>query len=275
MVTGAKKTMPTPGSKFMTYRVRVVPKKKRRRLQQGKTAKTLDGLQVIESRLTWPLVKERIFCDLPKSVLAELDEISSTSSYARDAILFVEGQKPRGVFVICNGRVKLSTTSSSGKSILVRVAEAGEMVGLPGCISGKPFELTAEALESLQANFIPREAFLQFLRQRGEAAVRIAEILSQIYQATLSEVRYLGLSASTTEKLARFLLELPADTTRDKGQIRATLTLTHKEIAEMIGASRETVTRLFASFKRERLIKVRDSTLIIANKTGLEKLLGG
>jgi CRP/FNR family transcriptional regulator, cyclic AMP receptor protein len=275
MVTGAEKTMPTPGSKFMAYRVRVVPKKKRRRMQQGKTTKTPDDLQVIESRLAWPLVKERIFCDLPKSVLAELDEISSPSTYARDSILFVEGQEARGVFVICDGRVKLSTSSSYGKSILVRVAEAGEMVGLPGCISGKPYELTAEALEPLRANFIPREAFLQFLRQRGEAAVRIAEILTQIYQATLSEVRYLGLSASTAEKLARFLLDLPADPTQDKGQTRATLTLTHKEIAEMIGASRETVTRLLASFKREDLIKVRDSTLIIANKAGLEKLLAG
>jgi CRP/FNR family transcriptional regulator len=260
----------------MTYRVRVVPKKKRRRMQQGKTTKTPDGLQkVIESRLTWPLVKERIFCELPKSMLAELDEISSPSTYPRDAILFVEGQEPRGVFVICNGRVKLSTSSSYGKSILVRVAEAGEIVGLPGCISGKPYELTAEALEPLQANFIPREAFLQFLRERGEAAVKIAEILTQIYQATLSEVRYLALSTSTAEKLARFLLDLPANPAQDKGQIRVALTLTHKEIAEMIGASRETVTRLFASFKRERLVKVRGSTLIIANRTGLEKLLGG
>jgi CRP/FNR family transcriptional regulator, cyclic AMP receptor protein len=273
MVTGAEKMMPTPGSKFMTYRVQVVPKKKRRMMQHGKTMKTPHGLQDIESCLTYPLVKERIFCDLPKSVLAELDEISSPLTYQRDAIVFVEGQEPRGVFVICNGRVKLSTSSSNGKSVIVRVAEAGEVVGLPGAISGRPYELTAEALEPLQANFIAREAFLQFLRQRGEAAVRIAEILSRIYQATLSEVRYLGLSASTSEKLARFLLDLPAHPAQDNGQIRATLTLTHNEIAQMIGASRETVTRLFASFKRERLVKVRGSTLIIANKAGLEKLL--
>ena len=175
----------------MTYRVRVVPKKKRRKMRQGKTTKKPHGVQVIESCLTWPLVKGRIFCDLPKSALAELDEISSPSTYSKNAVLFVEGQEPRGIFVICDGRVKLSTSSSYGKSILVRVAEAGEMVGLPGCISGKPFELTAEAQEPLQANFIPREAFLQFLRQRGEVAVRIAEILSHIYHTTLSEVRYL------------------------------------------------------------------------------------
>jgi CRP/FNR family transcriptional regulator, cyclic AMP receptor protein len=273
MVTGAEKTMPTPGSKFMAYRVQVVPKKKRRMMQQGQTGKAQYGLQVIESCLTCPLVKERIFCDFPKSVFAEFDEISSPSTFPRDAILFVEGQEPRGVFVICNGRVKLSTSSADGKSIIVRVAEPGEVVGLPGAISGKPHELTAEALEPVQVNFIPREAFLQFLRQRGEAAVRIAEILNQIYQATLSEVRYLALSASTPEKLARFLLDLPVNPTQDNGQIRATLTLTHQEIAEMIGASRETVTRLFASFKRQRLVEVRGSTLILANKAGLEKLL--
>src|ERR1700674_1526292 len=273
MVTGVEETMPTPGSKFMTYRVQVVQKKKGRTMRHGKTMKTPHGLQVIESCLTCPLVKERIFCDFPKSVFAEFDEISSPTTFPKDAILFVEGQEPRGVFVICNGRVKLSTSSSNGKSIIVRVAEPGELVGVPGTISGKPYELTAEALEPVQANFIAREAFLQFLRQRGEAAVRIAEILSQIYQATLSEVRYLGLSTSTAEKLARFLLDLPINPAQDNGQIRATLTLTHKEIAEMIGASRETVTRLFASFKRNRLVEIRGSTLIIANKAGLEKLL--
>ncbi|HET8922936.1 MAG TPA: Crp/Fnr family transcriptional regulator [Candidatus Acidoferrum sp.] len=257
----------------MAYRVRVVPKKKRRMMQQGGIRKTTSELPVTESSLTYPLVREHIFCGLPESVLAELEEISSPSTYSKDAILFVEGQESRGAFVICNGRVKLSTGSSRGKSFMVRMAEAGEVVGLPGTISGKPYELTAQALEPLQANFIPREAFLQFLRQRGEAAVTVAGILSRIYQATLSEVRYLGLSASTAEKLARFLLDLPAKPIQGNGHIQATLTLTHKEIGEMIGASRETVTRLFASFRHERLVRVLDSTVIIANKAGLEKLL--
>lgn len=113
----------------MAYRVQVVPKKKRRMMQQGRTRKTPNSLQVIESCLTCPLVKERIFCDFPESVFAEFDEISSPSTFPKDSILFVEGQEPRGVFVICNGRVKLSTSSSDGRSIIVRVAEPGEVVG--------------------------------------------------------------------------------------------------------------------------------------------------
>src|SRR5215813_11177830 len=220
MIGGAKKTG-FPGGKFMAYRVRVIPKLKRRIMQPGGNMKSPYGLQIIESCLTCPLVKERIFCDLPLPVLSALDTISSSATYPKDAILFVEGQEPRGVFVLCHGRVKLSTTSADGKSIIVRIAETGEVVGLAGTLSGKAYELTAEALEPLQANFIPREAFLQFLREHAEAAVRVAEIMSRIYHATLLEVRYLGFSSSTAEKLARFLLDLPSAPAQNNGHLRA------------------------------------------------------
>ena len=237
--------------------------------------KTPYGLQVIESCLTCPLVNERIFCDLPRPLLAGLDHISTSATYPKETILFVEGQQPRGVFVLCNGRVKLSTASAEGKSIIARIAEAGEIVGLVSTLTGKEYELTAEALEPLQANFIPREAFMQFLRENGEAAVRVAELLSNIYRATLMEVRYLGLSSSTAEKLARFILDLPTKPVPNNGHLCVTLSLTHREIGEIIGASRETVTRLFTHFKREGLIEVHGSTLILTGKPQMVKLLAG
>jgi CRP/FNR family transcriptional regulator len=263
------------GGASMPCQVRVIRMKKSRIMRPDAPMKTPYGLQVIESCLTCPLVKERVFCDLPRSVMAAFDAVSASATYPKGAILFVEGQEARGVFVLCHGRVKLSTNSADGKSIIVRISEPGELVGLPGTLSGKPYELTAEALEPLQANFIPRGAFLQFLREHGEAAVRVAEILSKIYYATLLEVRYLGFSNSAAEKLARFLLDLPTTATQTNEHLRATLTLTHKEIGETIGASRETVTRLFAHFKREGLIEVHGSTLLIADKPNLEKLVAG
>jgi CRP/FNR family transcriptional regulator, cyclic AMP receptor protein len=259
----------------MAYRVQVIPKKKRRSTRLDATRKIPYDLQTIESSLARPLVKERTFSDLPRPVLAALDAVSSPASYSKEEIIFVEGQEPTGVFVLRDGRLKLSTNSADGKSIMVRIAEPGEPVGLPGVISGKPYELTAEALEPVEANFIPRDAFLQFLREHGEATLRVAEILSEIYHSTLLEVRYLGFSSSTAAKLARFLLDLPATPFQNNGHLRATLTLTHKEISEVIGASRETVTRLFAHFKRERLIEVHGSTLFITDKPSLANLLEG
>jgi CRP/FNR family transcriptional regulator, cyclic AMP receptor protein len=257
----------------MAYRIQVTPKKTNRTMHLSAEMKTPYGLQIIESCLSCPLVKERIFCDLPRPVLAALDAISTSAMYPKGAVLFVEGQEPRGVMVLCNGRVKLSTNSADGKSIIARIAAPGELVGLPSTLAGSAYELTAEALEPVQANFIPRDVFLQFLRAHGEAAVRVAEILSKIYYATLLEVRYLGLSSSTAEKLARFLLDLPATAGQGHDHLRTTLTLTHKEIGEVIGASRETVTRLFTHFKKERLIDIHGSTLLIMDKPNLEKLL--
>ncbi len=236
----------------------------------GHSTKTPYGLQVIESCLNCPMRQERLFCNLSPRAVEGLAAISSSATYPKGAILFVEGQEPRGVFVICNGRVKLTASSSEGKSLITRIAEAGEVVGLPGTLSGKPYELTAEALEPIQANFIPRDVFLQFLREHGEAALRVAEMLSEIYHSTHREIRYLGLSGTASQKLARFLLDFTGSQPVESGTVRATMTLTHEEIAEMIGASRETVTRLFGSFKKKGLIEVHGSTLVLKSRKALQ-----
>jgi len=263
----------------MAYRMRVVPKRKRRNgngnaeVSADAPTKAPYGLQVVESCLDCPLITDNIFCDLSVRALQGLDSITSPATYPKGAILFVEGQEPRGVFVVCSGRVKLSAGSTSGKALILRIAESGEVVGLPATISGKPYEATAEALEPIQASFIPREQFLQFLRENGEASLRVAEILSNIYRATYQEVRYLGLSGSAAGKLARFLLDLvETHGTAENGTVRATMTLTHEEIAEMIGTSRETVTRLFADFKRRQLLEVHGSALVIRDKVAMQKV---
>lgn len=257
----------------MPYRIGVSPKKNRRIIDANMASKTPYGLEVIESCLTCPVMKDRLFCNLSASALAGLDAISSSATYPKGAVLFVEGQEPRGAFIICNGRVKLSTSSAQGKSIILRIAGEGEVVGLPGSISGGPYEVTAEALEPIQANFIRREELLRFLREHGEAAVRVAEMLCHIYHATYQEVKYLGLSSSAAEKLARFILDLAGAQESAGGPVRAALTLTHEEIAEVIGASRETVTRLFAAFKKKQLIEVHGSMLLIKNRPGLQAIL--
>jgi CRP/FNR family cyclic AMP-dependent transcriptional regulator len=231
------------------------------------------GLEIIEDCLLCPLRRDRIFCDLPPHALRHLSGISSLATYPKGAILFVEGQEPRGVFILCQGRVKLTAGSTDGKSLIVRIAEAGEIIGLPGTISGKPYELTAETLEPAQADFIGREPFLRFLREHGDAALRVAQSLIDIYHATCREVRYLGLSSSAAEKLARFLLDWNANHAGDSDNSRSVLTLTHEEIAEMLGTSRETVTRLFADFKRQRLVEVSGSSFVITDKPRLQQLL--
>jgi CRP/FNR family transcriptional regulator len=229
------------------------------------------GLNILDDCVVCPVREEHLFCNLSLPVLQKLNEIKSTAVYPKSAVLFIEGQRPRGVFVLCTGKAKLSTSSSEGKTIITKISEPGDILGLNATISDRPYEVTAEMIEPGQANFIARDALLQFLRDNGEVAVRVAEQLSRNYYTAYEEIRTLGLTSSPAEKFAKLLLTWESG--KSNGQAHIRLTLTHEEIAEMIGTTRETVSRLFADFKKKQLLQLKGSTLIIRNKPALEKML--
>src|SRR5215510_1193018 len=193
------------------------------------------GLNILDNCQTCPFRGEHLFCNLGVPASQRLNEIKSTAVYPKGAMLFIEGQMPRGVFVLCSGKVKLSTTSREGKTIITKISEAGDVLGLNAVISNRPYEVTAEMMEPGQANFIPRDSLLQFLREHGEVAVRVAEQLSRNYYTAYEEIRTLGLTTSPAEKFAKLLLSWYPEKLQTNGQAQVKLTLTHEEIAEMIG----------------------------------------
>jgi CRP/FNR family cyclic AMP-dependent transcriptional regulator len=233
------------------------------------------GMQVIESCATCIHREHRPFCNLTPAALQDLSKIAGPATYPKGAVLFGERQSPRGVFILCEGHVKLSTSSADGRTVILQISEPGDLLGLPATIAGRPYEVTADVIEPTQVNFISRADFLKFLDEHGEAAMRVIEQLSEAYHSAFTDIRTIGIAHSAKEKLARFILDWIADHNSEKGAIKAELTLTHEEIAQMIGTSRETVTRLFAQFRRENLLQVKGSTLMIKNKSGLETLVKG
>jgi CRP/FNR family cyclic AMP-dependent transcriptional regulator len=231
------------------------------------------GLNVIDNCLSCPVREEHLFCNLPLPALQKLNEIKSTAVYPKLTMLFMEGQQPRGVFVLCSGKAKLFTSASDGKTIITKISEAGDVLGLNATISNRPYEVTVEMMEPGQANFIARDALLQFLREYGEVARRVAEQLSRNYYAAHEEIRTLGLASSPSVKFAKLLLSWSANMDNGNEPAHVKLTLTREEIAEMIGTTRETVSRLFSDFKKKQLLQLKGSTLIIRNKAALQKML--
>src|SRR5499433_1919493 len=184
------------------------------------------GLNILDNCLTCPVREEHLFCNLSPAALQKLNEIKSTAVYPKSAVLFIEGQQARGVFVLCAGKAKLSTSSSEGKTLITKISQAGDVLGLNAAISNCPYEVTAEMIEPGQANFIPRDALLQFLKEHGEVALRVAEQLSRNYYTAYEEIRTLGLTNSPTEKFAKLLLSwYPENGGPDRRtQIKMTLT---------------------------------------------------
>ena len=231
------------------------------------------GIHITEDCLLCKLRQSGYFCNLPPASLQELDKIKYASAYPQGAVLFVEGQAPRGVYMICGGRVKLSTTSRDGKTLILRIAQQGEVLGLHATVSGKPYELTAEALQPCQLDFIRREDFLRFLQNHADACLNAAQHLSKNCQSAYEMIRALGLSHSVAEKLARLLLEWSSDGDTTKEGIRIKVSLTHEEIAQLIGTSRETVTRVLGEFRQKKLAQLRGSTLVILDRPALERMI--
>jgi CRP/FNR family transcriptional regulator len=127
-------------------------------------------------------------------------------------------------------------------------------------------------IEPGQANFVSREALLQFLRSNTEVAVRAGQVLSLNYYNAHEEIRTLGVTRSPEERLAKLLLSwFPAKDGARAAQIK--LTFTHTEIAEMIGATRETVTRLFTDFTRRHIIQRTGATLMLRDKPALLQIM--
>ena len=237
------------------------------------TMNTPYGLEIIENCVSCKLRQGKWFCGLSSDVLKSFSASSHLSTYPGGAVLFVEGQMPRGGLVLCSGKVKLSTTSRDGKVLNLKMAVPGEALGLSAVISGTPYELTAETAGPCQVNFIDRESLMKLLDKYGELGLHSAQALSREFQSAYRDIhdwcwlvppQQAGSVAPLVERWAR------AETGISEVRIRSSLT--HEEIAQMIGSSRETVTRLLSELKKKELIRLEGSTLVIRNRTALEAL---
>ena len=231
------------------------------------------GLDIVENCSTCAWKSPGFFCQLAPPALKSFEEVKYTSSYPASAVLFVEGQVPRGVYLLCKGRVKLTMTSSDGKALILHIAEPGELIGINSALSGAPYELSAETLEPCQVNFVKREAFLRLVREHPELASHVTNQVSRDYRAACFQIRSLGLSRTASEKIVRFLLEAAAKGKETSQGIRMNLALTHEEIAQVVGVSRETVTRTLTDLRQKMLISVKGPTVLIRDKSALEARL--
>jgi CRP/FNR family transcriptional regulator, cyclic AMP receptor protein len=231
------------------------------------------GFELTENCENCKLRSNGFFCQLSAGAVKDLDAIKFSSAYPEGAVLFIERQTTRGVYILCEGQVKLSISSREGKTMILRIAKAGEVLGLVSALAGTPHEVTAETLRPAQVAFIPRDAFLRFIAKHPEAYPIIATQLGVQYSVACEQVRNLGLSASAPEKLAKFLLDFAVSGQQTKEGTRVKLHLTHEEIAEFIGTTRETVTRTLSEFKSQHLVELRGSTLLIENREALQEFV--
>ena len=209
----------------------------------------------------------------PLRALAGIERVSFSKLYPRSAALFNEGQAASGVYVLCTGSAKISICSADGKKLIMRIAKPGDVLGLYAGLSGRPYEATAELLEPSRVSFVSRQSLVEGIARQEAFGLGLVQVFSEQFSEFIDHTRLLLLSTSAIEKLARLILKW----SRDFGEmtaagIRLRIFLTQEEIAQIIGSSRETVTRLFSALKRQQIIRVTGGAMVIRNSAALAAL---
>jgi CRP/FNR family cyclic AMP-dependent transcriptional regulator len=211
---------------------------------------------------------EAVFGTLAKTAREEIEAITTRVTYPKGAALFNQGETARGIFIL-GGRVKLLSTSERGRISIVRIAESGEVLALSKALLGDRHGATGEVLEACEITFIGRDDLLQFLQRNGDAALSVAQELASNCDCDSLAALNGQPSDSAQAKIVRLLLEWATNSTPDE---TFPLRLTHEEMSQLIGTSRETVTRIIGTLKRQRHVEVKQGRIRLLNRAALETI---
>jgi len=239
-----------------------------------RSAPTLGNRPVPKSDVT--ATEDSVRPLLPQSVAPQLwtnsRGLGCQALHTRGSLIFTEGESASGAYLIEKGSVKLTMCSGRGRSLILGFFGPQSVLGLPAAILGVPHEATAEAVHPSATRFCSREDLLRNLRQPGDTGLRTAQLLSQMLYSTFRDMRAFWLTDSVEQKLARFLLSLCSARNGSHEPMHVPLDLTHEDISQRIGVSRETVTRLLSRFKKRSILDLKQSMLTVLDLAALHRL---
>jgi len=209
----------------------------------------------------------RFFKFLSPAAISEFESLAAPFCCEGTTVLFTEGQEPSRTQLLLEGSVKLSLNSIKGGRLIVGMVGPGEILGLTSAVSGLPYDMTAEAQFPCVISSLPRQIFLDFLIRYPVACLNVACQLSLDHRRACEQLHRIVLTSSAPRKLARLLLEWCADCEPHGRDTQIHCSLTHEEIGEHIGVSRETVSRTMNDLKIRGLIEQRGTLLIIPNRS--------
>jgi len=204
----------------------------------------------------------------------ERPEHALSVSYPKGALICLEGNPASGVFILLSGRVKESLSCSDGKKVIVRISEPGQIVGLASVLSDGFYDMTAETLERAQVEFLPKKEFLDRLGTSEELARKVTKQLGQNCKDAYQNLRRFGFSVNVPQRIAALVLQWadqPAARMQN-GASRFQITLTQEEVGQLVGTTRETVSRTLMNFRQKGWITIKGATWTIYNRNALVRM---
>ncbi|MDH4185731.1 MAG: Crp/Fnr family transcriptional regulator [Nitrospira sp.] len=222
----------------------------------------------------WYLRNIRLFDGISPSEMQEMEQITHMEEVKKRQPLYLPGDPSSNVYLLKRGRVKIANTSSNGKEVTFEILEAGEVFGELDVLQEAPRSTSAEALDDALICMIPRKDFDRYLAMHPHVMFKLTKLIGLRLKKIQSRVEDL-VFRDVPARLAHLLLELgKTEGVADTQGIRLKVKLTHQEMANLIGCSRETVSAMMGQFRDDGLIQMEGRVIMIVNELGLSERLG-
>lgn len=221
----------------------------------------------------WYLKQIHLFSGLTAAELQELDRRTLMSEVEKGKSIYLPGDPGDTVYLLKKGRIKTVIAGPNGNDITFEILEPGEIFGLLDVLKNSRRKLAAKALDNSLICAMRREDFERYLIQHPHLIVSLIELITTHFRTIQSRVEDLACRAAPA-RLAHFLLELSkTEGVPDGQEIRIRAKLTHQEMADLIGCTRETVTLILGQFRKQGLIRIDHRSISILNIERLSRLV--
>ncbi len=210
-----------------------------------------------------------LFDGLSDKDLRELETVVRERSFRKNEVIFHAQEPGNALFVIKRGRVKISMDDRGGREIILRILEAGDFFGEMSLLDGEPRSATVSSLEPCQALILSRDEFLRFIPRHPGVVLKMLTTLSRRLRKADEKISRL-VFADAYEKVASVLIEIVEEKKIPLNiGTEVPLLLTRKELADLAGLSRETLTRVIADFQRAGVVRIEGRRIAIVNPAKL------
>jgi CRP-like cAMP-binding protein len=245
-----------------------------RQLDKGRTASTIEEANSQNSSHYFHTIQTSseclltmdLFADLQPEVIAAFERHAGERRYRKGTILYTPKERAEVLFLLKSGCVQTYRLTPTGKRLQLAVIKPGTFFGEMPLLGESLRDAYAEVVEDSVICFMNRSDVTQVMRERPEVALRMIEVLSRRYamcQQRMEELAYRSLPT----RIAAVLLRLSQE------QHAEVVAITHKELGDMIGATREAVTKILDDFKRAGLVGLSRGCITLRDREGLQAWL--
>ena len=216
-----------------------------------------------------------IFAGLSATQLRALDGRLAARRFARDQVVFEEGQPAQGLYVVARGAVRIYKSSPQGREQVLAIERAGNTVAEIPLFDGGPYPASVSAVEDSDLLFLSRQDFEALCREHPEVPLQVLAAVGRRLRQLVAIIEELSFR-TVRHRLAALLVEQASSSGKETGAgVEVTLSLTNQEIASRIGTVRELVSRTLGQFESSGLLERRGRAILIPDLEALKALAGG